>query len=271
MAKKKLAAILLTAAVLTGVSMQANAVDMGVSGKLNLPNAQTTAYAPTQQTAARSLADNKSSTELYQTVTRIGNKILAANNIQTAVNFELVQEDVANAATSMENTVYVYTGLLSYCQSDDELAFVIGHEIGHAVKSHVIKGAVIETTVATGAKVGNTVLNTKIARSSFGSKMNSLGLGDMVSGAASTAVNAAGTAAVAKVNRGQEVDADLLGVDFAVKAGYNPNAAITIMEKIGDRYNDFFADHPSTEKRVATMQKYIEEKYPQYANNKAYK
>lgn len=263
MAKEKLAALLLTAALLTGVSLEANALDMGVPYKLSLQNGAPQTYT-VAQAAPRSIAENKTNTELYGTVVRIGNKILAANNIKTAVNFKLVDQNVVNATTNIENTVDVYTGLLAYCKNEDELAFIIGHEIGHAVKSHVIKGAVINTTVATGANVGNKILTTKIASSSFGSKMNTLGLGAMVTNTATTAVNTTGSAAVAKINRGQEVDADLLGIDFVVKAGYNPTAAITIMEKIGDNYNDFFADHPSTEKRLATMNKHIQENYPQY-------
>lgn len=286
MAKKNYAALLLAAALLTGMTMtQANAVDMGV--KLNLPNVpapsyQTNNYGAYQtpaepsyqapqsdytytQAKPRSLAENKTSTELYSTVKTIGNKILRANNIQTAVNFKLVDAEEANAATTMDNTVYVYTGLLQQCQNEDELAFVIGHEIGHAVKSHVIKGVVIDTTISTGATVGNKIATQKIAGSSFGGKLRGLGLDGLATSAATSAINMTANAASAKISRGQENDADFLGLDFIVKAGYDPMAAITIMERIGDTYNDFFADHPSTEKRVATMTKYIQEKYPQYA------
>lgn len=263
MANKKLAALLLTAAILAGISLEANASDMGTPVRLSVQNSIPQAQQAVK-TAPRSLAENKTNIELYQTVTRIGNKILAANDIKTAVKFQLVDKNVVNATTDIENTVDIYTGLLAYCHNEDELAFVIGHEIGHAVKSHVIKGAVINTTVATGANVGNKIIATKIASSSFGGKMNSLGLGTMVTNTATTAVNVTGTAAVAKINRGQEVDADLLGIDFIVKAGYSPMAGIAIMEKIGDNYNDFFADHPSTEKRLATMNKHIQENYPQF-------
>ncbi len=77
------------------------------------------------------------------------------------------------------------------------------------------------------------------------------------------------------MQRGRENDADLLGIDYLVKKGYNPLAGISIMYKIGDVYPDLFVDHPSTDKRVVTMYKYVSEKYPQYIskgfNTDAYK
>ena len=71
-------------------------------------------------------------------------------------------------------------------------------------------------------------------------------------------------AGTSKMDRGLENDADELGLDFLVKAGYNPLAGISIMYKIGANYSDFWADHPSTDKRVVSMYNYVAEKYPQF-------
>ena len=68
----------------------------------------------------------------------------------------------------------------------------------------------------------------------------------------------------AKLSRKDEFEADLTGVDLMVKAGYNPLASIAIMNKIGENYVDFWADHPSTDKRVVMMYDYVKEKYPSY-------
>ena len=83
-------------------------------------------------------------------------------------------------------------------------------------------------------------------------------------GAANKGVDMTTKATTSGLQRGREKDADLLAVDYFVKKGYNPLAGIAIMSKIGDNYPDFFKDHPSTDKRVATMYKYISEKYPSY-------
>lgn len=62
-----------------------------------------------------------------------------------------------------------------------------------------------------------------------------------------------------------EYKADLIGVDLMVKAGYNPIAAITLMNKwMGESPYDFglFTSHPQTSKRLFNMYKYIYKKYP---------
>lgn len=167
---------------------------------------------------------------------------------------------MANATTDVQNTIRVYTGLLQYCTSEDELAFVIGHKIGHAMKNHVIKSVAIDQVAAIGTTVANKVVANQIAKTKINSKLNKLGLGSVLTNSATTAA-----AGVAKLNRGQETDSDIPGVALAAKAGYNPNASITILEKIGDNYVDFFENHSSTDKRVETLKEYINNAYPEHA------
>lgn len=81
--------------------------------------------------------------------------------------------------------------------------------------------------------------------------------------------------------RRYEKKADLAGIDLMVKAGYNPVAMITAMNKIGGQnhwlwifpyqYGIFFATHPLTSKRLAYMYEYIYEKYPAFLVENDYK
>ena len=217
------------------------------------------------QTEQKALSEGKTDTEMAETITRIGNKILEANKVTEKITFKVVSLNEANAATDAQNIIYVYTGLLKYCTSDDELAFVIGHEIGHALKNHVIKSVAIDTIAGVGNQVANNIAANQIAKTKLNSKLNQWGFGNVLTKSASTAINATTAAGVAKLNRGQETDSDILGLILAVNAGYNPNASYTILEKIGDNYVDFFENHPSTDKRVETLKKYISEEYPDYA------
>ena len=57
---------------------------------------------------------------------------------------------------------------------------------------------------------------------------------------------------------------DISGIDFMVKAGYNPLAAISMMNKILDRTWDIVSYHPSGDKRMIAAYNYIEKKYPKY-------
>ena len=278
--------LLISAAILSTAAISANAQNVSnynwnlpAADAPTVPSVQTqttetpaapastvTTSTPAEATApAKALSDNKTEAELVETVNRIGNKLLQANNVKENITFKVVSENVANAATDASDTIYVFTGLLKYCTSEDELAFIIGHEIGHAVKNHVIKSVAIDVVTDTGKNVANTVVTNKIAGSKLNSKLSKLGLGNVLSNTATMAVNATADAGAAKLNRGQESDSDILGLVFAVNAGYNPNASITILEKIGDNYVDFFETHPSTDKRVSALQEYINEKYPDYS------
>lgn len=201
--------------------------------------------------------------EMNALVNKIGNKILTANSVETKVNFVLINEDVQNAYTDASDTVAVYSGLIKYCENEDELAFVIGHEIGHAVANHIIKGVVRDTAAEIGANVGKKAASNALTRSGFAGKFASY-TGVDITSVASTGIDYTKAAGTSKMDRGQENDADELGLDYLVKAGYNPLAGISIMYKIGANYSDFWSDHPSTDKRIVSMYNYVQDKHPQF-------
>ena len=194
---------------------------------------------------------NQSTAELKNIVTEIGYNILDKNEIDKNVSFVLDTNSRVNATTGITNKITVYKGLIDYCEDEDELAFVIGHEIGHAASNHVLK--TVGTNTATGVVTSmaeysvDQAIDNRWAR--WGAKI---------------AIGQAGNAVKNKMQRGRETDADLLSIDYVVAAGYNPLAGISIMNKIGENYADFWSDHPSTDKRVVSMYNYIKRKYPEY-------
>ena len=146
MSKKNLAVIMCAATLFVGISSEASAVDLGISNNLNLPKPVSVpsvqvpdVQSPSVQTSVTqpraSLAENRTDEEMYYVVKRIGDKILQANNINEGVNFVLVVTEDVNASTDLENTVRVHTGLLAQCKTEDELASIIGHEIGHEIRA----------------------------------------------------------------------------------------------------------------------------------------
>lgn len=215
-----------------------------------------------------------SQADMQALVTKIGNKILKANSVNDKINFVLVDKNDANAYTDASNTVVVYTGLIKYCENEDELAFVIGHEIGHAVSNHIIKGAVRNTVVGVGTAVAKDRAASAINKSGFGTKFASY-TGISAANVAANGIDYTAAAGVSKMDRSQENDADSIGLDFLSKADYNPLAGISIMYKIGANYSDFWSDHPSTDRRIVSMYKYVNNKYPNYTqtgfNTSAYK
>lgn len=154
----------------------------------------------------------------------------------------------------------IYTGIIQKLNlSDEEIAQVMAHEIGHALAKHTAER--MSTALASEAvlQVGAMLLGTQSATNQ-------------------TALQAAAVATTVGVqlpnSRRQESEADRIGIELAAKAGYDPHAAVALWEKMrqasGSKGNsDFLSTHPADEKRqqalaalVPQMMPYYEDKSP---------
>lgn len=199
--------------------------------------------------------DNWSSNEAFNKINRIGTKLILANDIEENIVFVVTDATDVNASTNIHDRIAINSGLLKYVETEDELAFVIGHEMGHVTKNHVKKS--LARKVVTGVTgVTGTVLSV------LGMVKDSSSL--TKAGAILAGTTVVGGVANKKFSRNQEIKADRESIDYLVKAGYNPLATISILNKISGNYFDFFSSHPSGEKRIKKAYKYIEDKYPEY-------
>ena len=152
----------------------------------------------------------------------------------------------------------VYTGFLEKIQpTDDELAAVMGHEISHALLSHQAEKMSRQTMQSVGINVGMIVANM------FG--YNVSGLGSMANMAATMAMQLPNS-------RDAEREADKLGVEIAAKAGFNPEAAITLWEKMvkvsGNGPPLWLSTHPDPQSRIAAMKIEAKKLMPVYEATK---
>ena len=184
-------------------------------------------------------------------VNTIGAELKKNANIDKRMIFTYSKEKIENASTAITGTITVYRGIIDNCEYEDELAFIIGHEIAHAADYDCIKNSA--ASLATNAASGLTM---KIVLDKTDNVWTALGSG--------FAVGLAGYFAENKYSRINEKDADLMAVDYLVQSGYNPLAGISILYKIGKNFADFFSTHPSTDKRIANVYEYIKQTYPQY-------
>ena len=207
---------------------------IGVCGTVNsMPvNAATTT-----STASAVSAVNWDSEVSLKRVNTIGQKLLKANGLPTTITFKVSDEDSINAYANIDKEIYVYRGLLEYVDNDVELAGVISHELGHVVNGHCAKQTLISTAISSLQP-------------------------NLKSEDANTSIKAAQQLSLLKVTRSDEYEADRTAVDLMMKAGYNPLALISVLNKICGNYIDIFETHPSGEKRLLNIYDYANYNYP---------
>ena len=147
--------------------------------------------------------------------------------------------ETVNAWCMAGGRMAVYTGLFDQLKlTDDEFAQIMGHEISHALANHTAERMSRAMATAAGVAV--------------------IGAASDNSGAA--VVGAAVLANVALTlpnSREAENEADVMGMVIATKAGYDPEAAVTLWQKMGDisdeRPAEFLSTHPAPENRQAAL------------------
>ncbi len=189
-------------------------------------------------------------------VRRVGHRIAeAVGNALPGAKWEFVVFDepkTVNAFALPGGKVGVYTGLLNLATTDDELAIVMGHEIGHVTARH---GA---ERMSQGLMAGIIGVGVGVAtQDSSNRELWRLGYG-----------LAAGGATLA-FSRGNESEADYIGIRYAAKAGYNPMAAITFWQKMakakdGTQPPKWLSTHPAHADRIADLQRWMPEVLPLY-------
>ncbi|HMI56087.1 MAG TPA: M48 family metallopeptidase [Gemmatimonadaceae bacterium] len=158
-------------------------------------------------------------------------------------HFFIVDAKDVNAFAVPGGFIYVNRGLVERTDQMDELAGVLGHEIGHVVKRHTVK----QMEKAQGANIGVTLacVLTSICNS-------------QVAGAA---INIAGGAVFARFSRQDEAEADVEGFNNVVRAGISPVGMVTMFQKlIAERKSRpggveaWFRTHPLEEDRIQAIQ-----------------
>lgn len=217
--------------------------------------------------------------ELNDRVLKITNRLVEravlykpdAQKWQWQVN--VIESEEVNAFCMAGGKMAVYTGLLDKVNpTDDELAQVMGHEIAHALANHTAEKMSVDILTKIAVATATVAV---VAADRSGSQQQRNNNQQLAQNAAAFA----GLAFVTLPNsRGAETEADKLGIEIAAQAGYDPQASITLWEKMiaatdNKSRGDFFSTHPASPKRIEAlealqvpMRKIYDERFPLYAN-----
>ncbi len=182
---------------------------------------------------------------IQQYVSQIGQRLAAySDRPDLPYSFKVIDNDEqVNAFALPGGPIYVFTGLLKFADNEAELAAVMGHEIAHITARHSTE----QLTKAFGIDL-----------------LAQLILGRDPSTSAVLATNIVSSLGMLKFSRNDEIEADRLGVQYMFRAGYNPNAMLSVQEKLASlqegqssRVLNFLSTHPMSQDRILSIKREI--------------
>jgi predicted Zn-dependent protease len=166
----------------------------------------------------------------------------------------LIASDQINAFCMPGGKIAFYTGILDKLKlTDDEVAMVMGHEIAHALREHARER----------------IAKTELTRTGGALIADLFGVGDL----GRAAMNVGGNLLTLKFSREDESESDLIGMELAARAGYDPRAGVTLWQKMGAASKgappQWLSTHPSGTSRIDEIKRHLPEVMPIYERTAA--
>ncbi|HXO44186.1 MAG TPA: M48 family metalloprotease [Candidatus Cybelea sp.] len=180
-------------------------------------------------------------------VNRVGQNLVRNSDAQVPFTIKVIDSDVVNAFALPGGFFYVNSGLILHADEESELAGVMAHEIAHVCARHGTR----EETKSTIVQLASIPAMIFIPYSWAGYAIYQ-------------GMNFAIPLTFLKFSRGDEAEADYLGLQYMYKAGYDPNSFVSFFEKVqADEKKQpgtipkVFSTHPPTPDRIEAIQKEI--------------
>ena len=196
---------------------------------------------------SKSPAASEATTNEY--VRCVASSVLAANGA-TVSDWEIVvfQDDAVNAFALPGGKIGVYTGLLKVATDQDQLAAVLGHEIAHVTQQHSNERVSQAFVAEGGLAVASAAIGSGGAQHDLA--MAALGIG-------------AQYGVLMPFGRTQESEADVVGLEYMARAGFNPEGAVQLWKNMSasspDSTPEFLSTHPSHETRIQRLKEKLPE------------
>jgi len=181
--------------------------------------------------------------ELTLYVKQVGLKLAQlSDNPDLPYDFVVLNNGTPNAWALPGGKIAINRGLLVLLEDESQLAAVLAHEIVHAAARHGALQMSKQSILSQGAQIA-------------GSLANQAGYGNI----GQIAVNSGAQLFLARYGRQQELDSDSYGIDYMVRAGYDPMGAVALQETFvklsegqsADFFSAMFASHPPSHERVS--------------------
>jgi beta-barrel assembly-enhancing protease len=190
-------------------------------------------------------------------VSQVGRRIVAKSDAGRSpyvdnFHFYLLNDPkTINAFALPGGQVFITRALYDKLRNEAQLAGILGHEIGHVIARHSAQqmatgqlGQILTTAVGVGASGGRDRGRTATMAAALANQMLTL-----------------------RYSRGDESQADEIGLKYMAQAGYDPRSMLDVMKILkeassGDRQPEFLATHPLPETRLEAIQQQIDKSYP---------
>lgn len=207
----------------------------------------------TKATSKRALNTDKANLErIRQIADRLIPQVGTFRSDALAWRWEVNLEtrDELNAYCAPGGKIMFFTGIINKLKlTDDEIAAIMGHEIAHALREH-----------------GRERVSQAYAQNAGLSLVGALT--GMSQGTSTLLQQAAQIGLTLPNGRGQESEADIIGLELLARAGYNPNASVTLWQKMaaatGNSSGSFLSTHPGNAQRISDLQAAIPKVMPLY-------
>lgn len=174
----------------------------------------------------------------------------------TAWNWQVhsIASNELNAYVMPGGKIVFYSGIIDKLQlTDDEIAAIMGHEMAHALREHSREKYSRQVATQTGIGLASAIFGLSSGQTEVANLAGQFGLS-------------------LPHSRTQETEADKIGLELMARAGYNPNASITLWQKMqraeGGEGPQFLSTHPSSHNRITTLQSLIPAVMPFYNSAK---
>lgn len=201
--------------------------------------------------------------EIQDYITAIGSRLVGATRSATNDNrrdfeFFVLNDESINAFALLGGFIGIHSGLLLSTTTESELAGVLGHELSHILQRHQSRGADVQ-------RKGLPVQLLGLAAAILAARSNSPSAAQATEAALATSA-AIGYQNQLDYSREFESEADRLGIQTMVGAGFDPRGMVGFFERLllANRHNDgkapgYLRSHPLTTERIADMQNRLEQ------------